>query len=347
MWRPKERIKFEPRPGRWPSAREAEEALWFSPVDLGPVRLARRTWVPAMVPWRATGEGFVTDNVLEWYGRFAEGRPGGLVVEATGIRDVPSGPLLRIGHDRFLPGLKRLVETVREASGGETRLFIQLIDFLSIKRRPQPEKFFERFLEITDHHRAALNADDWPEEAVRSHLAGLDQDALRDVLSEREYESLTMGYRERVTDTDLPHIRDLPNVLPDLFADAAARAEQAGFDGVELHYAHAYTMASFLSARNDRDDGYGGPRENRVRLPLEVFARVRAAVGKDFRGRLPLSERGLHRGRQLGRGCRLVRRRVRPRRHGFPVALARRQVRGRQAAGRRPGGLPLYRPERL
>ena len=282
MWRPKERIKFEPRPGRWPNAQEAEGALWFSPVDLGPVRLARRTWVPAMVPWRATGEGFVTDNVLEWYGRFAEGRPGGLVVEATGIRDVPSGPLLRIGHDRFLPGLKRLVETVREASGGETRLFIQLIDFLSIKRRPQPEKFFERFLEITDRHRAALNAEDWAEEDVRSHLAGLDRDALRDVLSEREYESLTMGYRERVTDTDLPHIRDLPNVLPDLFADAAARAEEAGFDGVELHYAHAYTMASFLSARNHRDDGYGGPRESRVRLPLEVFQRVRAAVGKDF-----------------------------------------------------------------
>ena len=51
-----------------------------------------------------------------------------LVVEATGIRDVPSGPLLRIGSDRFVPGLRRLVETVRERSGGRTRLFIQVID---------------------------------------------------------------------------------------------------------------------------------------------------------------------------------------------------------------------------
>ena len=67
-----------------------------------------------------------------------------------------------------------------------------------------------------------------------------------------------MGYRERVTDLDLPHIRELPRVLPGLFADAAARAFAAGFDGVELHYAHAYTMASFLSALNTRDDGYGG-----------------------------------------------------------------------------------------
>jgi 2,4-dienoyl-CoA reductase-like NADH-dependent reductase (Old Yellow Enzyme family) len=81
-----------------------------------------------------------------------------------------------------------------------------------------------------------------------------------------------------MTDTHLPHIRSLPETLPGLFAEAARRAEAAGFDGVELHYAHAYTMASFLSALNDRGDGYGGARENRVRLPLEVFARVRSAV---------------------------------------------------------------------
>jgi len=60
------------------------------------------------------------------------------------------------------------------------------------------------------------------------------------------------------------------------------RARKAGFDGVELHYAHAYTMASFLSALNDRPDGYGGTRENRVRLPLEVYRAVRAATGDDF-----------------------------------------------------------------
>ena len=63
-----------------------------------------------------------------------------------------------------------------------------------------------------------------------------------------------------------------------MFAEASRRCQQAGFDGVELHFAHAYTMASFLSARNDRADGYGGPRENRVRLPLEVYRSVRAAL---------------------------------------------------------------------
>jgi len=82
-----------------------------------------------MVPWRATDDGLVTQENLDWYRRFAEGRPGALVVEATGVRDIAQWPLLRIGHDRFLPGLKTLVETVREASEGHTKLFIQIIDF--------------------------------------------------------------------------------------------------------------------------------------------------------------------------------------------------------------------------
>jgi len=282
MWKPPERIKYVPQPGRWPTAEEAAKAMWFSPVRMGPLTLEQRTWIPAMVPWRATDDGFVTDLVLEWYERFARGRPGGLVIEATGIRDIPSGPLLRIGHDRFIPGLKELADTVKRASGGHTRLFIQCIDFLSIRRRPEPDKYFQRFLRITDGHREILGAGDWPEAKIRAHLAALPAAELDKVLDERELEALRMGYRERVTDLHLPHVRDLPKVMPDLFAAAARRAREAGIDGVELHYAHAYTMASFLSRNNDRSDGYGGSRENRVRLPLEVFRRVRAEVGSDF-----------------------------------------------------------------
>ncbi len=117
---------------------------------------------------------------------------------------------------------------------------------------------------------------------VRAFLKDAPDDVLERVLDERELESLRFGYRERVTDTHLAHVRELPRVLPGLFADAARRAREAGFDGVELHYAHAYTMASFLSRRNERADGYGGSPEQRVRLPLEVYRAVRAAVGDDY-----------------------------------------------------------------
>ena len=85
-----------------------------------------------------------------------------------------------------------------------------------------------------------------------------------------------------MSDLHLPHIRDLPRVLPGLFAEAARRAREAGFDGVELHYAHAYTMASFLSRMNRRTDGYGGARPERARLPLEVLHTVRNRVGADY-----------------------------------------------------------------
>src|SRR5213593_3489502 len=106
---------------------------------------------------------------------------------------------------------------------------------------------------------------------VREFLVGADRVTIETVLNDRELEALDYGYRERVWDTHLDHIRELPRVLPALFAEAAWRAREAGFDGVALHYAHAYTMASFLSRLNTRPDGYGGPREHRVRLPLEVL----------------------------------------------------------------------------
>ncbi len=273
-----------------PSAEEAARSPLFQPLTLASgLVLADRAWVPAMVPWRATETGEVTDAVVEWYARFAQGEPGAIVLEATGIRDVPSGPLLRIGDDRFLPGLVRVTDAVRRASGGRTRVFIQLIDFLRIRRRPEPSRFFRDFLRIDAHHRARLDElcpdeaiSEAPEAEVRARLASLDEAALARVLRARELESLRMGERERVTDLDVPAIRDLPRVLPELFAAAADRARRAGFDGVELHYAHAYTMASFLSRLNTRADGYGTTMEGRLRLPLEVLAAVRARVGRSY-----------------------------------------------------------------
>lgn len=280
-------VWHEVPPTKWPDTRAAQASQLFSALRIGPMTVRTRTWIPAMVPWRATDDGFVTDDVIAWYRRFARGLPGTLVVEATGIRDVPSGPLLRAGHARFVPGLRALVEAVREASGGRTRLLLQIIDFLAIKRRPEKGRFFERYLRVGTHHREALVRDgrvapDADEATVRSALAALDDDALATVLSRREFRDYAYGYREDVTDVHLPHIAQLPLTLPGLFADAAAHAREAGFDGVELHFAHAYTMASFLSRTNNRTDGYGGDLAGRVRLPLEVFSAVRSRLGHDF-----------------------------------------------------------------
>jgi len=289
MWKFANPIRHQIPETRWPTAEEAARSRLFSPIAIGKLESRSRTWVPAMVPWRATKDGFVTQQNLDWYDRFAEGRPGVLVVEATGVRDIPSGPLLRIGDDRFIPGLRKLVEAVREASDGQTLLFIQIIDFLAVKRRPERTKYFQRFLQVDERHRRSLmevtSQSIWltaPDHQVREFLLNADDEVVAAVLNSRELEALEFGYRERVTDLHLDHIRELPRELPSIFAAAAARAREAGFDGVELHYAHAYTMAGFLSAQNDRPDGYGGSPENRVRLPLEVYREVRNRVGNDY-----------------------------------------------------------------
>jgi 2,4-dienoyl-CoA reductase-like NADH-dependent reductase (Old Yellow Enzyme family) len=73
------------------------------------------------------------------------------------------------------------------------------------------------------------------------------------------------------------------DLIIDQFADAAARAREAGYDGVELHSAHAYTLSSFLSRRNSRHDDYDGRTlEGRLTLFRRVMARVRGRVGEDF-----------------------------------------------------------------
>jgi 2,4-dienoyl-CoA reductase-like NADH-dependent reductase (Old Yellow Enzyme family) len=86
------------------------------------------------------------------------------------------------------------------------------------------------------------------------------------------------GYRQKVGDLSIEEI----GAIRDAYAEAAGRARRAGFDGVELHMAHAYTLSSFLSRRNQRPDDYGRTLENRLRLPSEVLASVRRAVGQDF-----------------------------------------------------------------
>jgi hypothetical protein len=150
---------------------------------------------------------------------------------------------------------------VRAASGGQTLLFIQLIDFLAIRRRPPRDAYLARHLAITARtaRRAGLAARGAADEAaVRAALARCPRRAAAILDAAR-----ARGSRRSATASasPTPTCRTSPRCrrcCPGCSPPPPARAAAAGFDGVELHFAHAYTMASFLSALNTRTDGYGG-----------------------------------------------------------------------------------------
>jgi N-ethylmaleimide reductase len=89
---------------------------------------------------------------------------------------------------------------------------------------------------------------------------------------------------EEVSEPRALRLDELPGIVAD-YAAAARRAIEAGFDGVEIHGANGYLLEQFLrDSINDRTDAYGGSRENRMRLPLEVVTAVVAAIGADRTG---------------------------------------------------------------
>ncbi|MDN5336569.1 MAG: hypothetical protein PWR02_1595 [Synergistales bacterium] len=80
-------------------------------------------------------------------------------------------------------------------------------------------------------------------------------------------------------DLSVPEIKKIVSQ----FGDTALRAKKAGFDGVQVHGAHGYLIAQFMSNySNKRSDEYGGTLENRMRFPLEIIADIRKKCGPDF-----------------------------------------------------------------
>ena len=91
-----------------------------------------------------------------------------------------------------------------------------------------------------------------------------------------EYEGLAETPRDELSIDDIQE-------LADDFGKAAKRAQNAGFDGVQIHAAHGYLLSQFLSPTfNRREDAYGGSLANRSRVLLEVLQNIRLQVGKDY-----------------------------------------------------------------
>ncbi len=192
----------------------------LEPLDINGMVIPNRTLVPAMVTRLSGEDGFVTQDIIDRYVRYAEGGIGLIVVEAMGIHATRSGPLLRIGEDRFIDGQRDMVERVHGAS--DSKIVPQIIHFMKVARS---------------------------------------------------------GWRQTIDSLSVAEIDE----IIEQFGAAAGRAREAGYDGVELHSAHAYTLSSFVSRLNPRRDEYDGRTlEGRLRMFGKVMASVRRRVGDDW-----------------------------------------------------------------
>lgn len=231
----------------------------LSPGRIGPMETRNRVVMPAM-DQNTCDEGAVTDLTLAHYEARARGQVGLLILETSAVA-WPAGATSRhqpaLSDDRFVPGLARLAEAVH-AHGA--RMIVQAC-----------------------HHgkTAGVDAQDGRPQLVPSvPLPPEDHDISAITTDElMKMAGLTGGrqptQREATTD-------DIAWVV-DAFAEAAARVQRAGLDGIEVHAAHGYLVAEFLSPRvNRRTDDYGGSVENRARLLVEIVGAVRARCGDGF-----------------------------------------------------------------
>jgi 2,4-dienoyl-CoA reductase (NADPH2) len=208
--------------------------LLSAPLRVGPLELRNRMCMPAM-HLNFTPGGEVTDQLVRFYAERARGRVALITVGGCSVDAVGGGPLMiGLDHDRFIPGLRRLTDAIREGAAHPVAQLYQAGGYAhSMLTGQQP-----------------VSAS-----AVRSKLTGETPRALT-----------------------LEEIDEVQRA----FADAAARAVEAGFAGVEVLASAGYLISQFLSpSTNRREDRYGGSFENRVRFGRETVERVRAAVGPD------------------------------------------------------------------
>lgn len=227
----------------------------FSPLALRGLTLRNRTVVSPMCQYSAI-DGLANDWHLVHLGRFAQGGFGLVMVEATGV--VPEGRIsygdLGLWNDEQIAPLARITAFLKSQGAAAG---IQLGH--AGRKAATPIAWRGGFTE-TEAEKRAFGYESWVPVAPSAEAHG------------------THGPYQTPTALDRAGI----DRVVQAFADAARRADAAGFDMVEIHGAHGYLISQFLSPlANHRSDAYGGSRDNRMRLALEVTDAVRAAWPED------------------------------------------------------------------
>jgi 2,4-dienoyl-CoA reductase-like NADH-dependent reductase (Old Yellow Enzyme family) len=220
----------------------------LAPTRVGSLELRNRLAVAPMTRVSATPDGTPTSDMADYYRDFARGGFGVVITEGTHTDDRYSQGYLNqpgLVTDAHVDGWRRVIAAVH-AEGAP--IIAQLM-----------------------HAGALTQGNPHSGEAV-----GPSAVRPRGRMME-EYGGAGEWAVPRAMSTD-----DIADAVTG-FADAAVRAIDAGFDGVEVHAANGYLLDQYLTTyTNDRDDEYGGPLRNRIRLATDTVAAIRARVGARF-----------------------------------------------------------------
>jgi len=217
----------------------------FGPTNIGQMQLKNRMVMPPMGTNYAEAGGAVSQRMIDYYEARARGGVGLIIVEG-------SAPSVQcITYPQASPS--------HQASLGD-------------------DKFIPGWRKLTD--------------AAHKYDARIAIQIMHGTLENWDGKVVQVGPSPLVVPSRVmgilagpPHELTVPEIgeRVEWFASAARRAKEAGFDGVEIHGAHQYIVAAFLSsATNQRKDKYGGSVENKTRFLVEILQAIKREVGPDF-----------------------------------------------------------------
>ena len=223
----------------------------FSPIRIGNFETANRIChVPTDIS-SANADGSVNQRVITYHEQIAKGGCGFIIVgastpdRATGR---PTVTCIAVDEDPLIPGLAELAEAMHRHGA---RCAVQI-------QHPGRQAAWPRKDLISATDQVVELPGSAGHEVVYAEAAAKGK-SIRAMTVEEIYE------------------------LAEKFAEGAWRVQQAGFDAVELHGAHGYLIAQFMSPYvNRRNDRFGGSFINRMRIVLEIMARIRHKCGRDF-----------------------------------------------------------------
>ena len=230
--------------------------LLFQPIKIRDVTLKNRVVVAPMHQYAAV-KGYPTDWHLMNAGRFAAGGAGLVFIESTKVERRGCGTAGDMGlwDDSYTEHFRRLADFIRSQNSVPA---IQLGHSGRKARRFRP---WEGGAPLTEEGAIKAGVDDWDDwELVAPSAIGSSE-------TEPIPRALSFGEIQKTIEN---------------WSEAARRANEAGFEVLEIHAAHGYLLHQFLSPKaNLRTDEYGGSESKRMRLPLEIAEAVRGNWPED------------------------------------------------------------------